>query len=669
MTKLEGFLWCPHCGAPHALNTLTCPKTGGPLGGGTNLLRGMRPDTVIGDRYKVREKVGEESIAFLYEGVHRTLGRRVLLKIVHSEGLSREDCEAEIREMDREAQIASLFEHPHVALVFDFDRFGRNEAYLARERSRTTLAARLRVAGSLRIEEAGELLAQILSGLDALHDEDVIHRDLGAHNIRLVERTGCPPLVKIAGLGRAIAPKLAFPTDGPSGIHYASPELVRRESVDHRTDLYSCGVLLFEMLTGRRPFEAATPEQVAAAIVYDSAPWAPSLRPGLDGAWNEILQRALSKDPADRFESALAFIDALPTRVRAGRARRFGSSVTEDIPESIRASLKPDATLIGLPPSIVPPPATRQVPTGSKCDPFIGRKIAKKYEMESLLGSGSAGAVYKAIHIDLQRPVAVKVLHEWNRTSEQFVERFKAEALAASKLDHPNITRILDCGEEPDGTLYLVMEFIEGPSLEAVIETEGRLPPERAVALAVQIVGSLASAHERSIIHRDVKPENIMLVRRPDGREMVKVCDFGLAKLFDGTSSRQELTRNGLMLGSPAYMAPELIRGEKADERTDIYAAGVTLFELLTGQLPHEGATLADMFQKKLTQPPTRPSVYVQDLDPLLEDIVIHALEPKRELRHASAHVLHAELAEVLEDLRAPASTTHVITVSVPPQA
>jgi serine/threonine-protein kinase len=318
------------------------------------------------------------------------------------------------------------------------------------------------------------------------------------------------------------------------------------------------------------------------------------------------------------------------------------------------------------------PPSSRR---GSRCDGYIGRRLANKYRIESLLGSGSAGAVYKATHVDLRRPVAVKVLHDWNRTSEQFVERFKAEALAASKLDHPNVTRVLDCGQEPDGTLYLVMEYVEGKSLDAVIAEEGKLSPERAVSIVKQIVSALAYAHDHGIIHRDIKPENVILLREKDEdgttADHAKVCDFGLAKAsardMDDDEDAPELTRAGLLLGSPAYMAPEQIRGEPCDARTDIYCAGVTLFEALTGRLPHEADAMDELFRKKLGEPPCRPSTLVDtEIDPLLEDIVLHALEPSPKMRHTSARQMLTELAEVLTFLRAPASENEV-TVSVWP--
>jgi serine/threonine-protein kinase len=319
----------------------------------------------------------------------------------------------------------------------------------------------------------------------------------------------------------------------------------------------------------------------------------------------------------------------------------------------------------------VPPTAPARGRTGvngpSKCDPYIGRRLANKYELESLLGSGSAGAVYRATHLGLRRPVAVKVLHERHRRSPQTVGRFKAEALLASRLDHPNVMRVLDSGQEPDGTLYLVMEFVEGKTLGALIAEQVRLSPDRAVNIAIQIASALVVAHAAGIVHRDVKPENIIVLEDRDdaGRssDRAKVGDFGIAKIFDRDAGAADLTGVGVILGSPVYIAPEQIRGRPCDERTDIYAVAVTLFEMLTGRLPHEGDNVTELFKAKLNAAPTRLSTFLPNVDALLEDIVMRALESDPELRHASASELRTELIEALKELQSAPLSTNAVSI------
>jgi eukaryotic-like serine/threonine-protein kinase len=286
---------------------------------------------------------------------------------------------------------------------------------------------------------------------------------------------------------------------------------------------------------------------------------------------------------------------------------------------------------------------------------MIGRIIAGKYEIESVIGSGASAAVYRAMHRDLRRAVAVKILHEQNRDDSQFVKRFKAEALAASKLEHPNVARVLDFGFEKDGNAYIVMELLTGRSLEAILAAEGRLASAVVTKIAIQTCSALAFAHDEGIIHRDVKPENIMLVpsRDDDGKpcDVVKVCDFGLAKLRDADPDQRDLTTAGMLCGSPAYMSPEQTRGDVLDARTDVYSLGVALFEALTGDLPHLAYSIPELFAKKVLEAPRKPTALVPSVDGELEKIVIRALSSDRESRHPTARAMRDDLRKVLARL------------------
>ncbi len=326
---------------------------------------------------------------------------------------------------------------------------------------------------------------------------------------------------------------------------------------------------------------------------------------------------------------------------------------------------KPHSLVVrrGSRPPSAPPPAI--VLAASAPESFVGRVIAGKYKLESAIGSGATAAVFRARHLDLQRNVAVKILHGQKLGEMQFVKRFKGEALAASKLEHPNVARVIDFGQEPDGLLYLVMELLVGRSLEAILAASGRLPQRTAVTFAIQTCSALAFAHDVGIVHRDVKPENIMIVpyRDDDGNpcDLAKVCDFGLAKLRDlsgdgdgggdGQGPHEDLTTAGMLCGSPAYMSPEQCRGERLDGRSDIYSLGITLYESVTGLFPHEAKDLFELFTKKSLEPPRRPSSLVPDIDPLLEDVLMRALATDPKKRHPDARVMREELKEVLASL------------------
>ncbi|HSO34507.1 MAG TPA: serine/threonine-protein kinase, partial [Labilithrix sp.] len=238
---------------------------------------------------------------------------------------------------------------------------------------------------------------------------------------------------------------------------------------------------------------------------------------------------------------------------------------------------------------------------------LVGRAIAGgKLRIEGVIGAGGVGSVYRAAHRDLRIPVAVKVLHHHFQQDIEFCNRFHAEALAASGLDHPNLVRVLDFGQEPDGLLYLAMEHLDGLALSDVLRDRRPLSLERIVSIMMQVCAGLAHAHARGIVHRDVKPDNIVLVANEDddGRphEIVKVCDFGIAL---AQADRSDATA---VVGTPDYMSPEQCRGEALDGRSDVYSCGIMLYELATGRMPFVAATPLALLNRHMFVVPDPPS-------------------------------------------------------------
>ncbi len=222
---------------------------------------------------------------------------------------------------------------------------------------------------------------------------------------------------------------------------------------------------------------------------------------------------------------------------------------------------------------------------------MLGLVIAQKYRIDSLLGAGGMGAVYRATQLAINRPVAVKVLRNIPGVDEQqLIERFRREALATSKLRHPNTVSVIDFGQAPGGLLYMVLELLEGATLSRVIRASAPLPPQRVAAIGKQIAKSLAEAHELGIVHRDLKPDNIFLCDYHGEPDFVKVMDFGIARLLaeDGKGLK-EMTRTGIMMGTPKYMPPEQAMAKKVGPPADLYALGVILFEMLSGAPPFSG--------------------------------------------------------------------------------
>jgi len=263
--------------------------------------------------------------------------------------------------------------------------------------------------------------------------------------------------------------------------------------------------------------------------------------------------------------------------------------------------------------------------------------LSGRYEIGDRLGSGGMSNVYRATDRILERTVAVKILAEHLSDDERFVERFRREALAVAKLIHPNIVQVYDTGID-EGRHYIVMEYVEGRSGAQILQSRGPIEAETAAEIGVQACAGLDYAHRRGIIHRDVKPGNLMIVGGPvgGGPMTVKLTDFGIARAIEQT----RITQVGSVVGTAAYLAPELVRGEEATPTTDVYALGVVLYQFMTGRLPHEGSTLAELAVRQQNERPLPPSTYNGDVPDSLGGAVLRALEGDTGRRYASADEL-----------------------------
>lgn len=253
-------------------------------------------------------------------------------------------------------------------------------------------------------------------------------------------------------------------------------------------------------------------------------------------------------------------------------------------------------------------------------DPYLGRTIAGRFRLIQRIGSGGMSSVYLARHVMIDRMSAIKILREDLGLNPNHRERFLREARAVNRINHPNIVAITDFGEM-DGLVFLVMEHVAGEELLSVLR-RGAMPWERAARIAAQIASALARAHEMGIVHRDLKPENVLIGETKDGFEIVKLTDFGIAKILDAPA----LTFSEQIFGTPGYIAPEYLEGLPPDGRSDLYALGVMLYEMLTGRLPYEAKGQAELLLKPLTSSPTPPTKHVPDLPPDLEMLVLRLL-------------------------------------------
>jgi serine/threonine-protein kinase len=281
-----------------------------------------------------------------------------------------------------------------------------------------------------------------------------------------------------------------------------------------------------------------------------------------------------------------------------------------------------------------------------RADPLLGLVVAERYRVLEFLGRGGMGVVYKAEHARIGKVLALKLLTgELTRDMEQ-VARFKREAEMASRLSHPNTVQVFDFGGA-DGLAYLAMEYVRGADLGRIVSDSGPMPGERMTKIMIQICSSLGEAHDKGIIHRDLKPENIMVVKGPHDEDVVKVLDFGLAKLRE-SSELSELTLHGAIIGTPYYMSPEQIRGEPIGPQSDVYALGALMYAVLTGTLVFDAPTPMGVLTKHLTEEPQPPSrrVPALSLSRGLEHIVMIALAKDPARRFPSVHALQEALLD-----------------------
>jgi len=275
-------------------------------------------------------------------------------------------------------------------------------------------------------------------------------------------------------------------------------------------------------------------------------------------------------------------------------------------------------------------------------DPFIGRDILNgQFQILQKIGSGGMGAVYKALQPEMNRMVGVKILHPKLANRKDLVSRFRREARAMSQLSHPNTTKVFMFGELEDGSLYIIMEFLEGKNLNQTVRGEGPFPMERALPVLIAVCGALDEAHKAGIIHRDLKPENIFLVQSAGLRDYPKVLDFGLAKVTERElrPGSVMLTQEGMVFGTPEFMSPEQAQGKTLDARSDIYSLAVILYEVLTGKLPFDAKTPMEYIQAHVTKPPISLDERVpgKKFPPGLAGVLTRALEKAPEKRFASA--------------------------------
>lgn len=581
------------------------------------------------------------------------LPRQQVWKLLRSEVMT-DDPENLARFLD-EVGVCQRLEHRNLALCLGAGRTPEGRLYLASEHLiGSDLGTWLQSNGPMSAEQALSLFVQLAEALSYVHGKGVVHRDLCPGNVFLCGVSGQPFQAKILDFGVSHFQGGVRTVQTTAGTiltkpEYCAPECIRGHRGDARTDLYALGALMFEALTGEPPFTDAEYSRVLAMHLTQMPPELP------EGAGHlaPIIQRCLAKEPEDRFASAQELLTALDD---------FGELPA--VPQQGQPST-----------AVMPRPVVSAA---------VGDTLGS-YELVELLGDGGMGQVFLAHHKKLGRRVAIKVLKAEQSRRPELVHRFFQEARAVNRINHPHIVEIFDFVDEPleggSRRSYCVMEMLDGATLRGELDS-ARLTLPRALRILRQVCSALEAAHQVGVIHRDIKPDNLLITERSG--PFVKVLDFGVAKLQREEEGEQmSNTLAGLIIGTPAYMAPEQVSGKAIDGRTDQYAVGTLLYEILAGALPFDAPAFLELAYKvNHTLPPALPEFTPAGewIPERLKAICIRCLEKDPANRYPSMRALAEELepfdlsrdAAAVQPLPAPRTQSSVsvpsTTVVMPPR-
>lgn len=588
-----------------------------------------------------------------------------------------------------EARVQSQLQHSGVAQILEAATHEpTGDPYVAIEfvegKSLGSVRRRIGDVGMrLRWEDAvaigtlvSEALAHIHERADArgrpLH---IVHRDLSPHNVMV----GYGGEVKIIDFGTARGQNRRCHT--VAGVvfakpGYVAPEVANGDSGDFRVDLYAVGVMLWELCAGRRFLNGDPADHMAAVARGERNPPPIATLIGAPPELDEVIARMIAFERDDRYESSRVASSAMAALLREARPLPNGERSVRARVSQLMYNLYPsmpgrsrrefsrlvrEARANGLEEYTPPTPANTSV----EHDVLPGTR----YRLRGELGRGSSSIVYEAEHIDLGRRVAVKVLDAEHTHSSDFLNRFRREARALSRLHHPGIVRVHDFGQADDGRMFCVMELLEGDNLRDVLEREERISWKRALRIARQAAVALQAAHERGIVHRDTKPANLFLTNSGE----VKLIDFGLARSPDEAEPLSNRSKRApdlgalTLFGTPEYMAPEQVASGRVDHRADLYALGCVMYEMLSGSLPFaETSAVATLDAKMKGSPePLAQRVPRQEIPKSVGWIVMKSLARHPSRRFDSAEQLADALASAIDEPTRRRSRRRVVSASL----
>ena len=547
-------------------------------------------------RYVLLERIGKGGMGVVYRARDTQLDRIVALKTIVTELAD----EADTRQrFVREARAAADLSHPNIIKVYDFGE-DAGRAYIVMELLvGHNLSDLLADGKAAPLERAITIMRGVSTGMAFAHSRSIVHRDLKPGNIFLPDNGS----VKVLdfGLARIASSKLTRGGLVFGTPDYMSPEQIRGKVVDHRSDIFSLGAVFYHLISGRKPFAAGSLPLVMRAVLESD----PEALTNTSPLVARIIARALQKDPADRYQA----VDELITDLDRG-----GEPEERDATVLIRRAAVPAAF------------------------PRIGR-----YRVVEEIGRGGMGVVYRARDPVLDRDVAIKsILGDFSSESDA-AEQFEHEARAAAGLQHANIITIYELGMS-DGSPYIVMEFLGGMDLEAVMRARQRPSLATRLDIVMQLCAGLSFAHRQGVVHRDMKPSNVRILE--DGT--VKLIDFGIARVSRSVPSA------GDSAGSVACTAPEQLEGSEGDARSDVFGVGVLMYEFFGGTPPFAGDSPPTVAYQILNHEPPPLNTIDSGIPDALSRVVVRALEKRPGRRYEDAGALAAALAGAVPDLARP---------------
>ena len=582
-------------------------------------------------RYRVERELGRGGVATVYLCTDSRDGGLVAAKVLRSEYANAVAAERFLREVE----FIANFDHPFIPKVIDSGVAGDLPFYVMTYVKGESVSSLIDRDGQLSVNEAVRVAREVMKPMGYAHNRGVIHRDIKPDNI-IVSTSGV--FILDFGIARALVgaggerlTRTGLTVGTPA---YMSPEqaLGRRE-LDERSDIFSLGCVVYEMLAGFPPFAAATREALLALRFAEAPQSLRDLRDDVPAELASVVGRAMAQAPEDRWLG------------------------TADFSEALREAIV--VMPVSLPPSTeARPPSTNRDLAPNEMLELLKVAFEGVYKVEKEMKSGGMSRLFVATDIELHRRVVIKILPP-ELTSPMMLARFRRESKVTALLHHPHILPIISAGVR-GGLAYYIMPFFEGESLRARLRREGRLSIEDGVRLLCEISDALSCAHEQGIVHRDIKPENILIL----GGHAV-LADFGIASALTGVGNEtgERITGTGMSLGTVGYMPPEQALGEKnVDGRADIYSVGVVGFEIFAGRPPFSGETDHAILVAHLTRDP-EPLEHFRADTPLAVRLAIRkSMQKDPASRFQSA----SEFLEAIGGSSSPRAPAEAVSESVP---